>query len=239
MPVSPGDFIALPYDDSLTLAGIEYARKSLHYTYNRMSLGPAARLRRIVAGIAVELAFVRCLQHEGVPFDRLGSTHFTRKDLYDLGLGGRRLDIKTAVVNNKAKISRLRRDPGWLLDAAALVPEDQLASDTLQQGDVYLFAFLAALETSTATDLGHALAAGQPTYLLHMFENLDWTHPAGGRSLGPLALESDAEEPVEIEIGGQGGDQEPLAERLRLAPKTLTLASGDFHSQRLGNSILF
>ncbi|MBI3762391.1 MAG: hypothetical protein HY260_11095 [Chloroflexi bacterium] len=86
MSVLSADFIVLPYDDSLTLAGIEYARKSLHYTYNRMALGLMPRLRKIAAGVAVELAFVRHLQKEDIPFNRLGSTHFTRKDLFDLGL---------------------------------------------------------------------------------------------------------------------------------------------------------
>jgi hypothetical protein len=228
--VTPADFVALPYDDSLTQAGLEYARKSLHYTYNRMALGHAARLRNIVAGVAVELALVRHLQQTRTPFDRLGSTHFTRRDLYDLALAGRRVDLKTAVINQKAKITSLRRNPAWLLDAAALVPADQLESDALQEGDVYLFAFLAALEASGPAGARRALRAGQPVYLLKTFEGQGWQGARRWRSLGPLALKSNAAAPVEIEIGGQDREREPLVERLRLPPRQRTLARGDFYA---------
>ncbi len=73
----PPAILRLPYDATLTVAGIEYAKKSLHYTYNRMGLGTAARLRKIVAGVAVELAFRRWLEAAGAPYDVLGATPFT------------------------------------------------------------------------------------------------------------------------------------------------------------------
>ena len=79
--LSPAQVLRLPYDPSLTLAGIEYAKKSLHYTYNRMGLDSAARLRKIVAGVAVELAFRRWLEAQAVPYDLLGATAFT--DTFD------------------------------------------------------------------------------------------------------------------------------------------------------------
>ncbi len=228
--VVAADIVRLPYDDGLTQAGLEYARKSLHYTYNRMALDRAARLRKIVAGIAVELALVRHLEQTGAPFDRFGSTHFTRRDLYDLALAGRRVDLKTAVINQKAKISRLRRDPAWLLDAAALVPADQLESEALQEGDVYLFAFLAALEASGPAGARRALRADRPVYLLETFEGQGWQGARTWRSLGPLALKSNAAAPVEVEIGGQGREREPLVERLRLQPRQRTVVAGDFYS---------
>jgi hypothetical protein len=195
-----------------------------------MALGAAARLRKIVAGLAVELALVRHLEGTGVPFDRLGATHFTRRDLYDLRLAGRRVDLKTAVVNQRAKITSLRRDPAWLLDAAALVPVDQLESDTLQEGDVYLFAFLAALEAGGPAGVRRAVAAGQPVYLLHAFAGPGWLGARKWRPLGPLALKSDARAPLEVEVGGQGRDHEPLAERVRLLPRQRVALGGDFYS---------
>ena len=228
--LAASDVVALPYDDSLTQAGLEYARQSLHYTYNRMALGHTARLRKIVAGIAVELALVRHLEQASAPFDRLGSTHFTRRDLYDLALAGRRVDLKTAIVNQKSKIASLRRDPAWLLDAAALVPADQLESDTLQEADVYLFAFLAALEAGGPAEVRRALRAKQPVYLLKTFEGQDWTGARKWRPVGPLALKSNAAAPVEVEIGGQGRDRESLVERLRLQPRRRVVAAGDFYS---------
>jgi hypothetical protein len=67
--LSPASILRLPYDPSLTLAGIEYAKKSLHYTYNRTHLSEAAWLRKIVAGVA---------------YDLLGTTGFIEKDKCDL-----------------------------------------------------------------------------------------------------------------------------------------------------------
>ncbi|MFO3796597.1 MAG: hypothetical protein ACK8QZ_04840, partial [Anaerolineales bacterium] len=66
--LSPQDFISLPYTPDLTEAGITYACRSLAYTYNRMGIRLFERLRRIVAGIAVELALRRWLHAQGVPF---------------------------------------------------------------------------------------------------------------------------------------------------------------------------
>ena len=97
--LSSSSILRLPYDASLTLAGIEYAKKSLHYSYNRMHLSRTARLRKIVMGVAVELAFRRWLDANGVPYDLLGATAFTEKDKYDLRLGGRRCDLKSFLIS--------------------------------------------------------------------------------------------------------------------------------------------
>src|SRR5262245_11742805 len=161
-----------------------------------MHLAPAARLRKIVAGVAVELAFRRWLQTQGVPFDLLGATAFTEKDKYDLRLGGRRCDVKSFLISDRSQISALRRDPAWLEAAEALVPEDQFRSDRMDEQDIYLFGFLAGLETRTAPELDKALQAEQPVYLIHSLSQPNWrgAHGAPGanragawRSLGRLA----------------------------------------------------
>src|SRR5260221_7620057 len=206
--------LRLPYDASLTVAGIEYAKKSLHYTYNRMHLAPGARLRKIVAGVAVELAFRRWLQAENVPFDLLGATPFTEKDKYDLRLGGRRCDVKSFLISDRSQITAVRRDPAWLDAAEALVPEDQFQSDRMEEQDIYLFGFLAGLETRTAPDLDKALAAEQPVYLIHTLSQPRWrgtqTDPGAGaspwRSLGRLLFKADTPAPIELEAGGQKAD---------------------------------
>ncbi len=240
--------LRLPYDATLTLAGIEYAKKSLHYTYNRMRLAPAARLRKIVAGVAVELALRRWLQAQDVPFDLLGATPFTEKDKYDLRLGGRRCDVKSFLISDRSQISALRRDPAWLEAAEALVPEDQFQSDRLGEQDIYLFGFLAGLETRTAPDLDKALLAEQPVYLIHTLSQPRWrgtssapstnsvpgSGPAAGasawRSLGQLLFKADTPAPVELEAGGQAADHSGLVERLQLAPRARTASAAEFYS---------
>ena len=222
--------LRLPYDASLTVAGIEYAKKSLHYTFNRMHLGLEARLRKIVAGVAVELAFRRWLQGQSVPYELLGATPFTEKDKYDLRLGGRRCDVKSFLISDRPQISALRRDPAWLNAAEALVPEDQFQSDRLGEEDIYLFGFLAGLETRTARDLQRALAAEQPVYLVHTVGQPRWHGAGAWRSLGRLVFKADADTPVDLEAGGQVGDHTARVEQLRLEPRVRTASLAEFYS---------
>ncbi len=228
--LSPASLLRLPYDRTLTLAGIEYAKKSLHYTYNRMHLSEAARLRKIVAGVAVELAFRRWLDANGVAYDLLGATGFTEKDKYDLRLGGRRCDLKSFLLSHRAKISALRRDPAWLLDAAALVPEDQFEGHALSENDFYLFGFLAGLETRDSGDLKKVIANGQDFYLLYTFTEAPWLGQRHWRSLGRLTLKSNTRGPIEVEVGGQNEKREAVVERIALKPHTRAETQSEFFS---------
>ena len=226
----PPSILRLPYDPSLTQAGIEYAKKSLHYTYNRMRLGPAARLRKIVSGVAVELALRRWLQQTGVPFDVQGTTPFTDKDRYDLRLGGRRCDVKSNVVSDRTQISALRRDPAWLYEAEALVPADQLRSSRMDDSDVYIFGFLAGLETRDHAELQKAILAGQPVYLLHTLPGEPWAGAAEWRSLGRLVFKAGAGQTLELEAGGQDQSHAALAEHLTLAPGQRMQTAAEYYS---------
>lgn len=226
----PPPILRLPYEASLTRAGIEYAKQSLHYTYNRMHLGAEARLRKIVVGVAVELAFRRWLEAEGVPYDLLGATPFTEKDKYDLRLGGRRCDVKSFLINDRAQISALRRDPEWLYAAEALVPEDQFQSDRLAEQDIYLFGFLAGLETRQAPDLERAIAAEQPVYLIYTLTQRRWRGGEQWRSLGKLLFKADTGTALELEAGGQGQDHAARVEQLRLDPRARSATQGEFYS---------
>ena len=67
--ITAKDFIHLHFTPDLTEGGIAYACRSLNHTYNRMGGSPYARLRRIVGGVAVELAFRHYLTSQDVPFD--------------------------------------------------------------------------------------------------------------------------------------------------------------------------
>lgn len=226
----PPSILRLPYDVSLTVAGIEYAKKSLHFTYNRMGLHAAARLRKIVAGVAVELAFRRWLAAGRVPFDLLGATPFTEPDRYDLRLGGRRCDVKSFVIGERPDISRVRRDPSVLLDAEALVPEDQFQGGALDENDFYLFGFLAGLETRRRTELDKALLAEQPVYLLYTLDQPAWLGAPQWRSLGRLVLKADLPAVLELEVGGQGPARAAQAEHLSLGPRERTVTAAEFYS---------
>ena len=109
--ISTSDFIHLPYTRDLTEGGIAYAVRSLAYTYNRMGGTSYDRLRRIVAGVAVELAFRRYLSEQNIDFDVKGATPFTDPDHYDVALGGRRCDIKSFLITYREQIAEMRRNP--------------------------------------------------------------------------------------------------------------------------------
>lgn len=223
------DLISLPYTPDLTEAGIAYACRSLAHTYDRMGGSQITRLRRIVAGKAVELAFRRYLYNQEVPFDNFGATPFTDPDHYDVALGGRRCDVKSFLIFDKATIRKLRRDPEYLLQAAALVPADQLGSNHLRESDLYIFAFASALLTHDRNDVQRALAAGQPVFLIHPFAQ-SWAYPTRWVSLGRLLLTSDAPEALSIELGGQTQDRSFQTERMQLPPQGASVCQTDFFS---------
>ena len=227
--VTPQDLLTLLYTPDLTEAGIAYACRSLAHTYNRMGGTPFDRLRRIVAGIAVELGFRRYLTSQGISFDTLGMTPFTDPDRYDLSLGGRACDLKSSLIYKKEEIRRMREEPGTLLRAAALVPADQLDSGHLGEKDLYLFAFATALVTRTRSDLERALSAGQPARLVHPFSEA-WARPSVWSSLEKLVLKLESGSPLEVELGGQGRNREFITETIYLIPQTRAYPQREFFS---------
>src|SRR5688572_10475541 len=181
--ISPSDLIHLPYTRDLTEGGIAYAVRSLPYTYNRMGGSPYDRLRRIVAGVAVELAFRRYLSEHDIPYDVKGATPFTDPDRYDVSLGGRRCDIKSFLITHREQISNMQRCPNLVLQAPALVPSDQHAGDSLLDSDLYLFAFLPGLIATSQNDLKMVMEANQPHYFIHAMPE-SWARPSKWHPLG-------------------------------------------------------
>ncbi len=223
------DIIRLSYTPDLTEGGIAYACRSLPHTYDRMGGSSFDRLRRIVAGVAVELAFRRYLAGQNVPFDIKGATPFTDPDRYDVSLGGHRCDLKSFLITHRDQITLLHRDLGPALDAPALVPLDQYARDGQADNDLYLFAFLTGLIAASPDDMQKASEAGQPAYLIHTMPKT-WTHPHNWIPLGQLALKSESDEMLRLEIGGQDSSREFVTRSVELPPRTRVEVDADFYS---------
>jgi hypothetical protein len=213
------DLLRLPVPRDLVEGGIAYAVRSLPHTYNRMGGSPYDRLRRVVAGVAVELAFRRHLSQNNIPFDVKSATPFTDPDRYDVSLGGHRCDVKSFLITHRNQIARIHRNAGLLLDAPALVPSDQDAGDGHYDDDLYLFAFLTALTAASPRDLQKAIAAGKPTHILHVLPKT-WANPQTWTPLGRLSLKSECDAPITVELGGQTADREFVSETLHLPPLT-------------------
>lgn len=227
--ISASDLLKLPYTPDLTEGGIAYATRSLPYTYDRMGGSLYSRLRRIVGGVAVELAFRRYLGEQGIPFEVKGATPFTEPDRYDVSLGGHRCDIKTFVTSKRNQITAMRRTPSLALRAPALIPEDQFTAANHTDQDIYLFAFLLGLTTNSPEEIQTAVEAGQRIYLIHPLR-ADWARPEVWAPLGRLALKSEGPEPLTVEIGGQDADRNFVTEKLILEPLTRAFAVNQYYS---------
>lgn len=227
--ITPDDFIRLPYTRDLTEGGISYAVRSLAHTYDRMGGSLYSRLRRIVGGVAVELAFRRYLGEKDVPFDVKGMTPFTEPDKYDVALGGHRCDLKTFVSSKRNQITAMRRNPSLVLRAPALIPADQFAGENHSDQDLYLFAFLLGLTTNSSEEIKSAVDAGQPIYLIHPLRP-EWSRPAIWAPLGKLSLKSECTTPVTVEIGGQDAEREFITQKYTLEPLTRVVVDLPFYS---------
>lgn len=216
--LTPADLIRLPYSPDLTHQGILYALPSLAYTYDRMGGSPFQRLRRIIAGVAVERALWRYLGEQAIPFNTLGATPFTEPDHYDLALGKYHCDLKSFHLSRREQIRQVRRQPGLLLDAPALVPLDQHVAEGYCDDDLYLFAFLLGLIAASPKDTAKAQAANQPIFLIHPLPD-EWARPVGWAPMTPLALKSECAEPLTVEIGGQDAEGHFVTQTLELPPR--------------------
>jgi hypothetical protein len=227
--ITSSDFLTINYTPDLTEAGIAYACRSLPHTYDRMGGSYFKRLRRIVAGIAVELAFRRYLSERKIPHDNMGSTPFTDPDRYDIAIGGRRCDIKSFMLTQKNRIRQVRQEPHVLLSAQALVPVDQMASDNLTNDDIYIFAFLSALLTPNLDALNKAIEANQPVFLIRVLPKT-WSRPERWLSLGKLALKCDTSTSTKIELGGQNENHDFQTEKIALKPRKRVQLKNNFYS---------
>jgi hypothetical protein len=227
--ITPSDLLHLPYTRDLTEGGIAYALRSLPYTYNRMGGSPYDRLRRIVAGAAVELAFRRHLSEQNIPYDVKGAAPFTEPDRYDVSLGGRRCDIKSHLISYREQILEMKRNAGVVLNAPALVPSDQNAGEGHSDHDIYLFAFLSGLIAASQDDLKKVMSTDQPHYLVHAMPD-SWTRPAKWNPLGALVLKSESEETQVVEIGGQAEGRATRSLVLEIPPRTRIQIEDGFFS---------
>lgn len=227
--ITAEDLIHISYTSDLSLGAVAYACRSLNFTYDRMGGSTYDRLRRIAAGVAVELAFRRHLTEHEVPYDVFGATPFTEPDRYDVAIAGRRCDLKSYLIYRRSKIRSIQRGRTHLIDAPALVPADQMASSNLQDGELLVFGFLLGLIAPEGKSLARAQKAGQPDFLVHTLPQ-PWGRPTGWTSLGSLALKMDASQPLWVELGGLDRDREFVTERLELQPRQRRTAENDFYA---------
>ncbi len=222
--LTSSDIIHLPYTPDLTEGGIAYALRSLSYnntTYNRMS--------RMVAGVAVELAFRRYLSQKNIPYEIASTLPFTEHDRHDVMLDKRRCDIKSFFISYREQISKIRREPEMLLDVPALVPSDIDAGEGHTDKDLYIFAFVTGLKATLQGDIKKVIETNQPHYFVHILPE-KWRTPQHWNPLGTLILKSEANIGVQVEISGQDAARNDITRLVDLSPNRQILVKDSFYS---------
>ena len=227
--LTPSDLLRLPCTPDLTEGGIAYALRSLPNSFERIGSKPYDRIRRVVAEVAVELAFRRYLSQQNIPFDVMGAMPFTDPDKYNVALGGHRCDIKSFLISHRSQISQIQNDPSVMLNAPALVPSDHRAMDGYSDNDLYLFAFLSGLIAASQTDLKKAMETNQPHYLIHVMP-AQWRKPSRWNPLEPLVLKSDSDEKMLVEVSGQDEGRGAMTRLVNLPAKTRVTVKDRFYS---------
>jgi hypothetical protein len=179
--------------------------------------------------MATELALRRSLTEQAIPFHVLGVTPFIHPDQYDVSLGGHRCKLDCTLITRREQIARIRRDSAFALHAPALLQIEQFSAEGSKPDDVHIFAFLLGLAAVTSMEVDKALVAGQPAFLIHPLPG-GWSCPTDWTPLEKLALKSECELPITIEVGGQNSKREFSTARLELQPKKRVVVEQCFHS---------
>jgi len=227
--IKSSDILRLPYTPNLTEGGIAYVLRSLSSSFDSLSGKPYDRIRRVVAGVAVELAFRRYLSQQNIPFEVTAAMPFTEPDKYNVTLGGRSCDIKSFFISHRDQIAKMRSTPSVMLDAPALVPSDHQSMNGYSDRDLYLFAFLSGLIAASQNDLKEIVKNNQAHYLLHVMPD-EWRKPLSWHPLGTLVLKSESDTEMQIEISGQDEAREALTRTVNLAPQKRILLHDPFYS---------
>jgi hypothetical protein len=223
------DIIRLNFYHDLTEGGIAYTTRALARSILPREDSIYGHLRQSVAGTAVELAFRRHLSDHKIPFGVKTPAAFTDPDRYDVMLGSHRCIINSFFISTRKQIMDIHRDLEILVSAPALVPLDEDAGEEHRDADIYLFAFATGLTAASQSSQAKAIAAGQPIHLMHALPR-SWATPKSWISLGQVALKSEADFPLSLDLCGQTEEREIINERLILPPQARIESTSRFFS---------
>jgi hypothetical protein len=83
--------------------------------------------------------------------------------------------------------------------------------------------------TNAQADVKKAIAAGQPVSMIHLLPEA-WARPRDWLPFEKLALKSESDVPIIVEIGGQDAERNFTTATLELPPRQRVLVEKDFHS---------
>ena len=100
--ISPAELIHLPFSPDLTQAGIRYTCRMLSRASDPQEAARDAPLRQSVAQAVLELALIRHLTAQTIPFTTLADAPFTDPQHTGLVLGGHRCQVHTHLLTRAA-----------------------------------------------------------------------------------------------------------------------------------------
>ncbi len=227
--INASDILHLPYTPDLTEGGIGYTLRSLASSSILKKEMPVENLHMLVGSIAAGLAFRRSLAGQEIPFQVLGAAPFTQPHRYDVSLGGHRCELNCSLVTHRPQIAALRKDSASAMRHSALLPIDQFSAEGHKPDDIHIFALLLGLLALSSEELDRAAAAGQPVCLVHLLP-AGWSCPPDWLPLEELALKSEGNLPVTLELGGLNSGRAFCTTRLELLPKKRVVVEQCFHS---------
>jgi hypothetical protein len=227
--VETADFISIPYTPDLSQAGIRRACQRLALERLASDEDSLAALFQCQYQTALELAFLRHLQENEIPFEQRAAAPLTDPEKMDLMLGGRRLVLRNFPITGKNQIRRLLGEPEFILNGWARLPQEHGEIDARRADDVYVFAFIAAPVAQQGHEFQRALRAQQPVFLLHLLPD-SWARRGYLPSLGHLALKADSDQDMRLELGGQDAGQQFHGEWIFLPPRQRVQTQAEFLS---------
>ena len=225
------ELIFIPYRPEFTQAGLEHLCRCL--AYERGTLAGSAsndRMRHTVAQTAAELAFHRTLTQQEVPYHVAQTAPYADPNRIDLNLGGRRCHLINTLITSKAHIRELRRDPEALLHAYVVSRYQEFNISCAQENDLLVFGITTALIASSRSDLDRARAAGEPTFLMHVFP-INWRNRNQllfEKSTQPVILKSESATTLLLELGGLSSKSSYKSEHISLPPLLRVEAREEF-----------
>src|SRR3989338_8187843 len=215
MVVKAKDIIIVPAQDFWINKSLEYAIKSWPFTYNRMGKpNTYHRIQNIAKGLIPQFAFEGILKKKNIKHDKFGETDWHKIDKYDIGINGKRCDIKSNFLDLDSTYLKSRKfnpnNLNWFLDCQALVPTDQTWSETLKDDDYYIFAFVIGRikNLSPNPTLNRWSPNTKPAgkKIMHSFWDYNWWKPKkwlienGTNPLGKISIISSDKKDNRIEF---------------------------------------
>ena len=225
--IIPSELIPLPFTPDLAQAGIRYTCRMLLRSANLETAVREPQMRQSVAQAIVELAILRYLTGQMIPFSTLADAPFTDPQHTGLVLGGHRCQVYTHWL---ARSTENARESCFSQDFLAKKRLDFTAGplpDAWEADDLIIVGVLSARILRSQADSRSAWRSLEPIHLVFP-QAPEWVSPHRWVDPGPLTLCSGCTIPIEVEIEGLDAQRHPLCETIALAPGETKEAQGRY-----------